>query len=245
MAIAAVGAVGALVLLAGCFSEILPAGPATKLQFICAVLDPDQAERVVVESWDGEGPTVDTAPALLALQAELAHLSARQGDVSIRHHDGPDAPRGGWNETNLRAWLDDRPGTLADEVRLHVVWVRTLGGASVMQPAPGLVAVAEDTVQAGAAHMGRPAADVARAELLHVAGHALGAVNLGLPVQDPDLQERERPAGHDPDPASVLNAGWEDAATMAWAANATYDAWPPALHADWAAAVQPGGVCAP
>lgn len=231
--------------LSGCFSEVLPVGPLTKLEFICAALDPQEAERFVVESWLGPGVDLDVEDAQRALVAALGHLGARDGDIVLRPEEGPREPRSGWNATGLRAWQDDRPATGGNEVRLRVLWVRTLGdGRSSLEPAPGLVAVSQHAVREGAARMGVPENDVARAVLLHAAGHALGAVNQGIPVQDPDIQEREGPPGHDPDPASVLHAGWEDAATMAWAANATYDAYGPALRADWAAAVQPGGVCA-
>lgn len=232
--------------LSGCFSDILPAGPLTKLEFICAVLDPDEAERVVVHAWVGEDVDLAFRDADRALLAEIERIGAREGDeVTLRVEDGPAAPRRGWNETSLREWWVDRPFASGNEVHLHVLWVHSLGGGlASLTPAPGLVAVAQDAVREGAERMGRPEAEVARAVLLHAAGHALGAVNQGVPVQDTDLQEREGPPGHDPDPASVLHAGWEDAATMEWAANATYSAFPAYLHADWDAAVREGGVCA-
>lgn len=231
--------------LAGCFSEVLPAGPLTKLQFICAALDPQEADRLVVESWVAASVDLDVEDAQRALVAALGRLGAREGGIILRQQDGPAEPADGWNATRLRAWHDDRPFASGNEVHLRVLWVSTLGnGRSILEPAPGLVAISQDAVREGAVRMGVGENDVARAVLLHAAGHALGAVNRGVPVQDPDIQEREGPPGHDPDPASVLHAGWEDAATMAWAADATYDSYSAALRADWAAAVQPGGVCA-
>lgn len=230
--------------LPGCVSEILPAGPATRLEFACAVLDPGRADGVVVESWREEGVGLATGSALDALAAELGRAGARDGGVSQRDGGEAAAPRGGWDDAALREWLDRRPFRASTDVRLHVLWAETLGGPASQAVDPGLVVVAQDAVRDGAGRLGVGEDDVARAVLLHAAGHALGAVNQGIPVQDPDLQEREGPPGHDPDPASVLHAGWEDPAAMAWAPNATYDAYPARLHADWAAAVAPGGVCA-
>lgn len=243
--LAPAGALLALALvLPGCFSQILPAGPATRLEFACAVLDPGVADQVVIESWTERDVDLATRPALAALAAELGGIGDRGSGVVLRVEDGRVAPpRGGWDDASLRAWLEDRPFRASADPRLHVLWAATLGGPSSAVVDPGLVAVAQDAVRAGAGRLGVGEAEVARAVLLHAAGHALGAVNQGVPVQDPDLQEREGPPGHDPDPASVLHAGWEDPAAMAWAPNATYDAYPARLHADWEAAVAPGGVC--
>lgn len=237
---------GALpVLLAGCFSEILPASPETKLEFICHVLDPGQAERLVLDAWVGDGVDLEVTGPQAALVAQLAEVGARDGGVSVDRHDGPDAPRRGWNATNLAEWLEDQPTEIGDEVHLHLLWAESLGGGTtLLLPAHGLVAVAQDAIREGAFRLGVPEVDVARAVLLHAVGHALGAVNLGVPVQGTDLAAREGPAGHDPDPASVMHAGWDEASTMAWAANATYAGWPAAVHADWDAAVRPGGACA-
>jgi hypothetical protein len=242
---ALVAAAALPLLLAGCFSEILPTRHESKLEFICAVLDPQQAERLVVDAWVGEGIGLDVAAPQAALVAELAEAGSRESGITLERHRGPDVPRRGWNATTLAEWLADQPTEIGDEVHLHVLWVESLGGGtSLLVPASGLVAVAQDAVREGAFRLGVPAEDVARAVLLHAVGHALGAVNLGLPVQDADIRGREGPGGHDPDAASVLHAGWEDPATMAWAADATYDAWPAAVHADWDAAVDAGGVCA-
>lgn len=231
-------------LAAGC-ATLLPAGPESRLEFACAVLDPGQAERVIVHAWVAEGIDLDTAAAHAALQAELQGIGGRSGGVSLRTHDGPEAPRDGWDGEEVRRWTEELPFEFGDEVHFHVLWVETLRfGRSVLVAAPGVVVVSDEAIREGATRMEADRDDVARAVLLHAAGHALGAVNQGIPVQDPDVRHREGPAGHDPDPASVLHASWEDAATMAWAANATYDHYGPAVHADWDAAVQPGGVCA-
>jgi hypothetical protein len=78
--------------------------------------------------------------------------------------------------------------------------------------------------------------------LLHHLGHALGLVNRGIPVQDPALHEREGPPGHEPDPASVLAAGWDRASTMEWAPGATYTRYSVGAVSDWQGARS--GVCA-
>lgn len=236
----------AATVLAGC-SQILPAGPQTRLEFVCAVLDPEVAERVVVHAWVAEEvpEAVDVEAAHAALDRELRGIGARSGQVSFQGHDGPEAPASGWNASEVRAWADDLPLDFGDEVQLHVVWVPALrDGGSNLLAGPGLVAVATDAVMAGADRLGIQADDVARAVLLHAVGHAMGAVNQGVPVQGIDLSAREGPAGHDPDPSSVMHVGWDRADTMAWAPNATYASYGAATHADWAAAGQNGGVCA-
>jgi len=241
-------ALGTAALLAGC-SEILPSAPETRLQFACAVLDPDVAGRVVVHAWVEEGVAdadLGIGSAHAALERELEGIGLRrgEGDVAFERQRLAE-PDEGWDAEALRAWAEDLPFDFGDEVHLHVLWVGTLGdGRATLLGPPAVTAVSGGAVLAGAGRMGVAPQDVARAELLHAAGHALGVVNLGIPMQDADPQGREQPAGHDPDPASVLNAGWDRATTMAWAANATYDSFGPALHADWAAAVAPDGVCA-
>jgi hypothetical protein len=225
--------VAAAVLLSGC-SDILPQGPGSRLEFACAVLDPDVAGRVVVHAWVADGIALDVEGAHQALGRELGRLGARDGGVSFALH-GLDEPSRGWDDATLRRWVDDLPFDLGDEVHLHVLWTSSLGsGTALLVGPPGVVAIAADAVAGGAQRLNVSADDVARAVLLHAVGHALGAVNQGIPVQDAAVAGREGPAGHDPDPASVLHAGWEDQRTMRWAANATYDAYGQALRGDWA-----------
>ena len=243
----ALSVIAALLALAlpGCFSEILPAPPVSTLAFACAVIDPTETPRVHIVS-SADDVTLDTAPALAALAAELVRISGRDPEaVTIGSRDAPPQPRNGWNETRLADWARDQPFLARTTVTVHVLWLATFSPEHQLAivPAPGAVVVAQDAVREAAARLGRPEADVARAALLHAAGHALGVTNRGIPVQDPDLQERESTPGHDADPASALAAGWDDARTATWAANATYDRYPDAALADWQAARGPDGVC--
>lgn len=231
---------------AGCFSEILPGPPVSTLAFACAAIDPETAERLRLVGYVGDGVDLDVGPATQALAQQLREVSGRDGDsLSLLVHDAPAEPREGWTESRLAAWVRDEPFLGRNQVTLRVLWLEGLGDGlqAGLVPAPGAVVLSQAAIDAGAAKLGKDRADVATAVLLHFAGHALGATNRGIPVQDPSIQDREGPAGHDADAASVLAVGWEDVRTMAWAANATYDRWPAAAHADWQAAKAPGGVC--
>jgi hypothetical protein len=230
-------------LTAGCFQALLPQGPSSTLAFTCALLDPAQADAVVVESWLGPDASLDAKPLLDRLAAVLADLSGRPASAfSVSERGGPPIPAGGWTREALAA---EGQGYLRQRtVTLRVLWVGSMAEtATGTVAAPGTVVVAVDSVAAGAQLLGRSVPEVALAVLLHHAGHALGLVNQGVPVQDPDIQDREGPPGHERDPAAVLNAAWDDARTLSWAGNATYDGFGAADRADWAAARAPGGVC--
>jgi hypothetical protein len=229
--------------LSGCFSEILP-GPTTRLAFACAVLDRESAPRILLESW--VAPDVDLPVVAIEedLMAEL-RLLVEPGNEVAREERRMDEPPADWTPASVRKWLASEAILRLNTVRFHVVWAPELPDDATNQAVlPGVVVLSVQAIRDGAARLDRSEGEVARAVLLHAAGHALGAVNQGIPVQDPDLQVREGPPGHDPDPTSVMHAGWDSPATMRWAANATYDRYPDAVRADWAAAVAPGGVCA-
>lgn len=229
----------------GCFSEILPGPPVSTLAFACAVIDPLTAERMRIVSYVDEDDGFDVATPMQALVEQLSNATGRAPTAtSLLTREAPAHPRGGWNESRLAAWVRDEPFLGRGQVTLRVLWLASLDGDDAgLVPAPGAVVLSIAAIRAGADRLGHADAEVATAVLLHFTGHALGLTNRGIPVQDPDVQEREGPAGHDADPASVLAVGWDDARTMAWAHDATYDRWPDAALADWQAAREPGGVC--
>ncbi|HLF17095.1 MAG TPA: hypothetical protein VI796_06675 [Candidatus Thermoplasmatota archaeon] len=234
-----------VLLLAGCFSEILTPVPDSVLAFTCAVLDPAVADRVEVEPWSAAGVELDAGRALEALRGELQAITGRPSAsvVVFPEREGPTVPSGGWTPERVTSWgqqhvfLEDR------SVTLSVFLVPSLGENATGASGPGVVALAEDAVEAIADRLDVSPLDVARVVLLHHAGHALGAVNRGIPVQDPTIQVWEGPPGHEPDPASVMNVGWEDADEAAWAPGAGYFAYSDGLRRDWAAATGPQGVC--
>lgn len=230
----------------GCFSEILPQPPVSTLAFACAAIDPATMPHLRVLTYVGDDVGLQVEAATDVLEAALFNVSGRPPEgISRATLDAPAEPKGGWNESRLAAWVRDQPFVGRGQVTLRVLWVPELSDAhrTGMVPAPGAVVVSQAAVAEAAAATGHTRLEVATAVLLHYVGHALGATNRGIPVQDPDLQEREGPPGHDADPASVLAAGWEDARTVQWAANATYDHWPDAALADWQAARGEHGVC--
>ncbi|HUR62330.1 MAG TPA: hypothetical protein VM286_08225 [Candidatus Thermoplasmatota archaeon] len=228
----------------GCFQALLQAPGSSTLGFACAMMDPVQADGVQVESWIDPRVSLDARPWALRLVGVLANATGRSPSAfAFRHEVGPPPPQDGWNRTNLAdaatSFIHGRT------VALRILWVESVAEeATGMVAGPGNVVVALDSVQAAALRIGRPVGDVAFAVLLHQVGHAMGATNLGVPVQDPDIQDREGPPGHDKDPASVLNAAWDDARTVTWSDNSTYDRYPAPVLADWAGARGPGGVCA-
>lgn len=234
---------------AGClsgFSEVLPPPGVSTLDFVCAILDARGVERVRLASYSQEGVVVDPTLALRGLEGELAVLSGRPASgIDIIEQGAPATPAGGWNGTTLALWGRENPFLTRSQVTLRVFWLLTLDHHDAMGlvAAPGVVALSETAIEAAALRLDQSNEAIARVALLHYAGHALGATNLGVPVQDPDLQVREGTPGHDADPASVLAAGWEDARSAVWIANATYDRYPDAAHADWLAARGPDGVC--
>lgn len=230
---------------AGCFSEILPTGPASTLAFACSAIDPQTTPRLRIVSYVDHDRHPHAEAATSVLEQRLAFLSGRDPAAITRaERDAPSEPDGGWDEARLEAWVRDEPFLGRDQVTLRILWLDDLdGNRTGLVPAPGAVALSGAAIAAAARRVDASPLQVTAAVLLHHVGHALGATNRGIPVQDPALQERESPAGHDADPASVLNAGWEDARTVRWVANATYDRYPDAALADWQAARAPGGVC--
>ena len=242
----ALASVALLVALPGCFSEILPQAPVSTLAFACAAIDPATAPRLRIVTFADEDATVPVAAATDVLALRLAELSGRDtASVIEASLPAPDEPEAGWNESRLAAWVRDEPFVGRGQVTLRVLWLESFadGHLAGLVPAPGAVVLSQQAILSGAARTGHPVGEVTVAVLLHFVGHALGATNRGIPVQDPDLEVREHPAGHDADPRSVLAVGWEDARTMAWAANATYDHYPDAALADWQAARADTGVC--
>ncbi len=232
--------------LAGCFSEILPVPEVSTLAFTCAVLDRDEVERVRIQSAVAPTSQLPRAAALAALAGQVVQLAGRApGQVVLAERDAPAAPETGWNASTLAEWARGEAFLTRNQATLRVLWLEALDDPSRMGlvAAPATVALSEAAIASAAARLNHSSDEVARAVLLHFAGHALGVTNRGIPVQDPDLQVREGTPGHDADPASVMADGWEDARMASWAANATYDRYPDAAHADWQAARGPGGVC--
>jgi hypothetical protein len=229
-------------LTAGCFQALLRETGST-LSFTCALLDPAVADAVVVESRIAPGGMLNVTPILARLAVVLGEVTGRDARaISVVQGEGPPEPPGGWNRSRLAA--EAQPFLRSRVATLRILWVASMAEpATGMVAGPGTVVVALDSVLAGAQLVDRPPGEVALAVLLHQVGHALGEVNRGVPVQDPDIQEREGPPGHDRDPAAVLNVAWDDARTLAWEGNATYDHFSAPDLADWAAARRPGGVC--
>ena len=225
----------------GCFSEILVPPPTTVLEFTCHVLDQTVSETVVLESW-GSGP--GSREAVEALRSELVRVTGRfSASMTVSSRDAANPPGSAWEPEEVPEWARERTFSDGNAVVFRILWVDSLGGNMTGASGAGTVAVAADAVAGVAARLNVTVGDAARVLLFHHAGHALGVVNRGIPVQDPTIQEREGPPGHEPDPASVLDGGWEDVRTADWAPGATYEGYSDGVRGDWAGAVAPGGVC--
>ncbi len=234
-------AVALSLVLSGCVAELLAPPATTVLSFACAVLDPVRAQAVVLESW---GAMPGSPEAVAALRDELVRLTGRPAEaVTVRVQDEPEFPGAVADAAGVVAWGREHAFLEGDSVVFAILWLPSLGGNATGASGPGVVAVAADAAEALAGRLGRPPAEVARVLLLHHAGHALGLVNRGVPVQDPTIQDREGSPGHEPDPASVMNGGWEDARTASWSRNATYDRYSDGVAQDLQGAAAPDGVC--
>ena len=228
--------------LSGCFADLLVQGPMTTRNFACFVLDPEGPPLEIVVQAESESAYDPVVPAT-ALEQELVRVSGREpGSIGRSFLHGPAAPEGGWTQESLDAWAATQVVEEAD-LRLHVLWAQEadLLAPSGARLAPGVVVVVHEEVVLGAERLERPVDEVAAWVLMHQVGHALGQVNDGVPVQDPDLAKRENPPKHDPSPGSVMHTGWHAAATMP--RNVTEPMYPEAALEDWDAARAPGGVC--
>ena len=236
---AAVGVVLAALLAAGC-SDILVLPPSTTFDFACAALD--HGERFTVQSWLDDDLPQGLEGTGEWLRSPLSQATGRTAE-SIRIAGARDLPARAAAPGGIMAWAADQDVFRTDGAILMVAWVPRLEDANATGTvaAPGVVVLAHDTI-AAAASAGRTFDEIGLAVLLHHVGHALGAINLGIPVQDPDIQVREGPPHHDPDPDSVLHRGWDDVRTVEWH-NGPYDRFPAGALADWAAARSATGAC--
>lgn len=233
-----------LVSLSGCFSELLDDNRVTVRTFACAVLDADDGRPVLLELHRERG--VQRVP-LEALDG-IADFLAREGFGPRDRFEVRESTllegESGWSAEALRAWARDAAVLDGDAVRLHVLWVGSFEdeAPTALLVAPGVVAVSEAAVAAGAARLERSEDFLARVLLWHVVGHALGAVNQGIPLNGTDPAAQEGPAGHEPDPRSVLYAGWDRVSAMP-RTNTTHDGYSEGVVDDWRHAATEG-VCA-
>ncbi len=217
--------------LSGCTGGFL-APPESAYVFTCEVFVPRAGPMEVVVHQE-EGATDPVVPGG-RLRSELQRVRDNASEaVRLQLRTVDDAPDV-WDAQTLKAWAERamRSRGFGDPPRLHVLWMKEVPGPEPagMVVVPGVVAVSDNEVARAAQMLGAPRDEVATAVLLHYAGHALGTVNRGVPIQDADLAKREGPPGHDPDP-SVMHIGWHEAET----APAVTLAYPDDIVADWQA----------
>lgn len=213
-------------LMSGCVAELLSDDEQSVRNVACAVLVPERAERwTLVLHPDG----IDVSLAVEALVHEVTLAGRSPESVRVVTEDPVE---------DLEAWAGTRD-VLGSDVTTHMAIVSGLD-ASTLHPIPGVWVLSREAIEQGAEATGRSEAELARILLLHVAGHGLGVVNAGLPMQGPNITGREGPMHHEPRPDSVLSSQWHHVSTMP-KSQAAYDRYSDDVRADLAGAPE---VCA-
>ncbi len=213
----------------------------TTREFACGVLAPDGAIPVVIAVHVDERTEVSFLDAVETTQSAIADVAARSPDTIEIRIEPLENPPQEWDSIDWDVALQDHnPREGLRGLRLTIFWVQDMDGATTGEAlAPGVVAISEAGLEAKAAATGRPVQAVAVAALLHHVGHALGAVNRGIPMQ----ANHEGVPGHDSNETSVMHHSWHDAGDATWAHNATYDGYTNATRHDWTLALANPMVC--
>ncbi len=201
-------------LLSGCVTELLATPSLDARGLACQAFDGETKVRIIHH---GDGPPIDDMSA--------------DWIVDVSRVLGEDGSRFSWSTGSspkepLDAWVADL-GVMGKTLRLHVVWLPDLDGDTVAVLAPGVVGInttAADPVSA-------------RGLLFHGLGHALGVVNMGVPLHDADGPSREAPAGHMP--GTAMSNAWHRVEDFPRNVTGYADA----TIMDWQAAVADPAVC--
>ncbi len=202
-------------LLSGCVTELLGSPESTARGLACEVIDGETSVRVLHH---GSVPDIDAPTA-----AWIGQMRSIADDDGSRFSWGIGAaPQEPFDD-----WLVSLP-VLGRSVTLHVIWLTELEGDVVQVLMPGIVGI---NVTAATQ------ADV-QALLFHGLGHALGVVNLGIPLHDTNGTLREVPPGHTAH--GPLSARWHHEDTFPAEKDGLYSE---ATLDDWRAARADQRVC--
>ncbi|MGB0651930.1 MAG: hypothetical protein ACPGQL_01915 [Thermoplasmatota archaeon] len=221
---------------AGCLQDWIAPAEATQRTVACAFLDPAAFTTVEVTLWAPEGGPGDLAATALqdALVALTDATDRPWSTLAVERRALPDLPGAGDDNEALLDWSNELDARIdGDLLRLDLLWQAhdaPVEGGYVL--APGILVV-DGAAAASAPDTTRAASGLLR----HLLGHALGAVNDGVPMQ----HNHEGAAKHDDDPDSVMHVSWHQPAAKPADAPLSYS---DAILADWAAAAGPEGVCA-
>lgn len=214
----------AAILLSGCVGELLAPEEVTIRSVSCAFLDPSRSVRLVHHV---VGPVSQEV-----IQTATASWVGAMAPVVGREIDGfswtvGEAPVPQTRQEQV-AWARAQRPVSAGALDLHVLWLDRLDerGRSVEDLSPAFTLINASLVHASTRH---DAPTVARALLFHGLGHALGVVNRGIPLHDPDGPQREMPMHHES--GSVMSASWHHLSTFP--EDATARAYSDAVIRDW------------
>ncbi len=228
--------------LSGCVTELLTSEEETTRNVACAVIAP-QLGRDVLFALHREGGVQRVPLESMWLLAQ-AFGDAGFGTDRFQVSEAELLPdNDAWTLARMQTWAESVTVLEDERVTIRILWVEAFAdeGPTTLVVSPGIVAVSEAAVVAGAARLEQSEDYLARVLLLHVVGHALGTVNQGIPLNGTDVSAQEGPAGHEPALDSVMHAGWDRVATMP-RTNAPYDGYSELVLDDWRAASR--GVCA-
>lgn len=222
-----------LLLLPGCFTELLVSSNETTRNIACDAIDPAQ-EIVLVHHG---APPIDVVQARDAWARAMAAAIGKDGAL-IQYEVVDDLPEGVPDPLDWAIWLDERP-VLGAPMFLHVLWVADVGAAGHTMEVvrPGFLAINATAIEEAVAS-GRDGQRVGEGILVHGLGHLLGVVNRGIPLHAPDSDGREH-GGHAP--RGVMAEGWHRVHDLP--RNATTDRYSDVVAEDWNAAARNPKVC--
>lgn len=227
-----------LPLLGGCIADIIAPPQDTTRNFACGVLNPERYDRFDLILLEEHGMALDLLPALGVLADRLDQHTPRQLNSIYMLRDSLPEARS-WTPDELLEAYGGEGFTTRGRILLHVMIVERIDDVAevgvILQP--GLVAFSAAAIRNASAELGVPRGDLVPWVVLHYAGHALGVVNAGIPMQE----NHEGLPKHEADPDSVMHHTWHNPSTRPSVPPGLPD-YSPAVVDDWQASV--GGVCA-
>jgi hypothetical protein len=226
-----------MVLLSGCVTELLAPPHVTARTMACSTLALDQ--NVVIAHHVAPASPMATATidaASVAWMTAIAEIGEKSVDkFSIEYNIARMAV------DDLPTWHDKQEFLRGSTTTLHILWLPHGLEDAASSPLPGTVVInvtmIREKVDAGGDLDG-----VTAALLFHGLGHALGTVNMGIPLHDSAGPTRESSPGHESSRSSILSTMWHNPATFP-SDYPRYPSYSEGTVKDWQSA-RAGRVCA-